>query len=189
MTTLLGEARAGDRAAFDRLLPLVYDELRLIAHRRLAGERAQTLSTTGLVHDAYLRLLDGADVAWADRAHFYAVASRAMRYVLVDHVRARQAQKRGGKDDPVPLDDVQVAAFANGGAGPEADERAADVLALHDALDRLGARSARLAETVELRFFGGLTHDEIADLTRRSVPTVKRDWAKARAWLHQYLDA
>ena len=177
VTTLLVQAREGDRAALDRLMPLVYDELRRIARLRRAGDGGATLDTTGLVHDAYLRLIDGTRVAWRDRAHFFAVASRAMRFVVVDHARARQAQKRGGAADPLPLDRVQVAAEA----------RAAELVALDDALDRLAAHDARLAEVVELRFFGGLTHDEVAEVTGRSVPTIKRDWARARGWLHRFM--
>ena len=178
-TQLLLAARGGDRPAFDRLFAHVYDALRELAHRRLVAHRpGETLDTTGLVHEAYLRLVDGPRVGWGDRAHFYALASRAMRFVLVDYARARTAQKRGGRTPDVPLDLVQVAA----------DDRAADLLALADAVERLAALDPRLGDVVEYRFFGGLTFDEIAATTGRSVPTVKRDWARARTWLYRSLE-
>jgi RNA polymerase sigma factor (TIGR02999 family) len=174
-TQLLLAARAGDRAAADRLFAHVYDALREIARRRLRGRRpGATLDTTALVHEAYLRLADRSPGGWHDRAHFYAVAARAMRFVLVDHARARTAAKRGGASPDLPLDAVQIAA----------DDRAVDVLALADALERLGAVSARLRDVVDYRFFGGLTFEEIADATGTSVATVKRDWTRARAWLY-----
>lgn len=173
---LLRAARAGDREAFDHLFALAYDELRKAAHQRLRRQRAgETLSTTALVHEAYLRLVDQSRAQWVDRAHFLALASRAMRFVLVDHVRARTARKRGGDAEVVPLDEVQLAA----------EGKASDLLALHEALERLAGFSARLAQLVEYRFFGGLTYDEIAEVTGTSVPTVKRDWTRARAWLFQ----
>jgi RNA polymerase sigma factor (TIGR02999 family) len=175
-TQLLREARAGDRAAFDQLFERVYEELRRIAHQRLQRHRrGETLSTTALVNEAYLRLVDQGGVEVRDRAHFFALASRAMRFILVDYARAQAAQKRGGGVAAVPLDAVQVAA----------DERAADVLALHEALDALALRSERLSRMVEYRFFGGLSYDEIAEVVGCSVPTVKRDWGRARAWLYQ----
>lgn len=173
-TQLLREVRSGSRTAFDDLYAHVYDDLRVAAHQRLARYRSgQTLNTTALVHEAYLRLVDQTQVQWEDRAHFLALASRAMRFILIDHVRSRTAQKRGGPEEPLPLDAVQVAA----------EEQAADLLALNEALDHLAEHSSRLAQLVEYRFFGGLTYDEIANVTGMSVPTVKRDWARARAWL------
>ena len=186
-TQLLLGARGGDRAAFDRLFAHVYGELRDIAHRRLVGFRlGETLGTTALVHEAYLRLVDGARVGTRDRAHFLAVAARAMRFVLVDYARARTAAKRGGAAGDVPLDDPAVALSAAALADERAaDERAADLLALADALEELSRHDARLADVVDYRFFGGLTFDEIAEATGRSVPTVKRDWARARAWLYR----
>jgi RNA polymerase sigma factor (TIGR02999 family) len=175
-TQLLLDARAGDRAAFDRLFAHVYGELRDIARGRLAGFRfGETLGTTALVHETYLRLVDGSRVGAVDRAHFLAVAARAMRFVLVDHARARTAAKRGGAAADLPLDVVQLAA----------DERAADLVALADALEELAAVDSRLSDVVDYRFFGGLTFDEIAAATGRSVPTVKRDWTRARAWLYR----
>jgi RNA polymerase sigma factor (TIGR02999 family) len=177
-TQLLLDARAGDRAAFDRLFAHVYDELRRIAHQRLLRYRpGETLDTTALVHEAYLKLVDQSRSEWRDRSHFFALASRAMRFVLVDYARARTAQKRGGRRRDMPLDAVQVAA----------DDRAADLLALTDALDRLSGVHPRLGEIVECRFFGGLTFDEIAEVTGMSVPTVRRDWTRARAWLHRWM--
>lgn len=179
ITTLLQDAQASDPAAFDAVLPRVYDELRRIAHQRLRGRRpGQTLNTTALVHEAYLRLANQTHADWQDRAHFFAVASRAMRFIIIDYVRARTAEKRGGAQNDVPLDDVQVAA---------ADERAADLLTLDDALRQLAAVNERLGQLVEYRFFGGLTYQEIAEVTGRSVPTVKRDWARARTWLYRAL--
>jgi RNA polymerase sigma factor (TIGR02999 family) len=179
-TQLLVDARGGDRQAFDLLFSRVYDTLREIAHQRLARFRpGETLDTTALVHDAHLRLVDQTRADWRDRAHFFALASRAMRFVIVDYARARAAKKRGGGARDVPLDAVQVAVQA------AADERAADLLVLADALDQLAALNPRLGEVVEYRFFGGLTFDEIAEATGMSVPTVKRDWARARTWLYR----
>jgi len=176
ITILLKEAQAGDRDAFEAVMPHVYDELRRIAHQRLRKHRpSQTLNTTALVHEAYLRLVDQTQADWQDRAHFFAVASRSMRFIIIDYVRARTAQKRGGAQNDLPLDDVQVAG---------ADERAADLLTLNDALEQLADVNERLCQLVEYRFFGGLTYNEIAEVTGRSVPTVKRDWARARTWLY-----
>jgi RNA polymerase sigma factor (TIGR02999 family) len=175
-TQLVLASRAGDRNTFDRLFALVYDDLRQAAHQRLLRHRAgQTLNTTVLVHEAYLRLVDQSRVQWVDRAHFLALASRAMRFVLIDYVRERTAQKRGGAAEIVPLDAVQLAA----------EERAINLLVLDDALEQLSGYSSRLAELVEYRFFGGLTYEEIAETTGLSVPTVKRDWVRARGWLFQ----
>lgn len=174
-TQLLRDARGGDRTAFDRLFAEVYDELRRIAHHRLRRHRrGETLSTTALVNEAYLRLVDQSRAEVRDRTHFFALASRAMRYILVDYARARVAKKRGGGAAVIPLEAVQVAA----------DERAADVLSLHEALDALARRNERLSRMVEYRFFGGLSYEEIAEVVGCSVPTVKRDWGRARAWLY-----
>jgi RNA polymerase sigma factor (TIGR02999 family) len=174
--SLLRARRAGDESVVDALFARMYGELREIAHQRLRSFRpGDTLSTTALVHEAYVKLVDQGRADPQDRAHFLALASRAMRFVLVDHARARTAAKRGGSDQAVPLDDVQIAA----------DERAHDLVQLDEALRRLADGDARLAEVVELRFFGGLGHEEIATATGRSVPTVKRDWTRARAWLYR----
>ena len=177
-TALLARAAAGQRDASDRLAAHLYDELRRLAHIRLNAHRpAATLDTTGLVHEAYLRLVDRGRVSAVDRVHFLKLASQAMRYVLLDRARARRRQKRGGGASDLPLTAVQLAA----------DERAVDLLALDHALDHLRERSERLAEVVEYRFFGGLTYPEISDVTGRSVATVERDWVRARLWLYRAL--
>jgi RNA polymerase sigma factor (TIGR02999 family) len=175
-TQLLLAARAGDRDAFDRLFLHVQDALRQIAHHRLRRHSpGQTLGTTALVHEVYLKLVDQNRAALVDRAHFLALASRAMRFVLVDYARAQAAGKRGGGQPHLPIDNVLIAA----------EERSADLLELDEALRQLAAVSQRLADTVELHFFGGLTFDEIAEVLGRSVPTIKRDWARARLWLYR----
>jgi RNA polymerase sigma factor (TIGR02999 family) len=179
-TRLLAAARSGDREAFDLLFERVYAELREIARQRLRRQRpGDTLNTTALVHEAYLRLVDQAGAGASDRAHFLALASRAMRFILVDHARAQQAQKRGGGQQDIPLDEVQVAA----------NRPAADLLALDDALERLRRFSDRQCQLVEYRFFGGMSYDEIAEVMGVSLRTVKRDWAKARTWLFTYMQA
>lgn len=175
-TQLLLDARAGDRAAFDSLFSHVYESLRVIAHQRLRAFRpGDTLDTGALVHEVFLRMVDQTRSGWQDKAHFFAIASRAVRYVLVDYARARSAAKRGGGRSAIPIDMVQIAA----------DQRATDLLELTEALQELAGVSPRLGEVVDLRFFGGLTFEEIAEATGRSVPTVKRDWARARTWLHR----
>lgn len=160
-------------------MPLVYDELRCVAHQRLVGYRpGDTLNTTALVHEAYLKLVNQQDVDWKDRAHFFALASRAMRFILVDYARARTAEKRGGPRPDVSLDAVQIAA----------EESTTELLALNEALGRLAESSERLSLLVEYRFFGGLTYEEIAEVTGWSLRTVKRDWRRARAWLHHTME-
>ena len=176
VTRLLHQLHSGDANALDRLYPLVYDELRRAAVRALARERAShTLQATELVHEAYLKLLGPLNVNWQNRAHFLAVAARAMRQILVDHARRRQADKRGGGVEHVTLGD------------PEADLSlpAEELLALDDALQRLEAVEPRLRTVVEYRFFGGLTEREIAEVLGVTERTVQRDWVKARAWLHK----
>jgi RNA polymerase sigma factor (TIGR02999 family) len=159
----------------DALYPELYAELRKIAHNRLRdGFRDGTLNTTALVHEAYLRLANHANAGWNDRGHFLALASRAMRFILIDTARARAAEKRGRDADNIPIESIQIAA----------DDCAADLLALDEALDDLSRQEARLGEVIEYRFFGGLTYEEIAEATGRSVPTVKRDWRRARSWLY-----
>jgi RNA polymerase sigma factor (TIGR02999 family) len=177
---LLGAARDGDREAFDLLYSRVYAELREIARLRLRRHRpGDTLNTTALVHEAYIKLAGPAGAGASDRAHFLALASRAMRFILVDYARARAMQKRGGGRDDVPLDQVQVAA----------EQPVPDLIALDDAMERLRLVSDRLCQLVEYRFFGGLSYDEIAEVTGQSVRTVKRDWTKARTWLYTYMQA
>lgn len=178
VTRLLLAWRAGDQAAFEALIPLVYDELRRLAHHQLRGERHQlTLQTADLVHETYARLVDSSRVQWQNRAHFLAVAAQSMRRVLVDAARARQAQKRGGDYARVDLDTELIVAGA-----PDVD-----LVALDDALRTLGAADARRARVVELRFFGGLTVEETAEVLGVSPETVMRDWKVARAWLYQQL--
>jgi RNA polymerase sigma factor (TIGR02999 family) len=179
-TQLLIATRSGDRAAFDLLYARLYDELREIAQQRLRRHRpGATLDTTGLVHEAYLKLVDPAVASASDRAHFFALASRAMRFILIDHARARQVQKRGGGRVAVTLDDAAQAA----------EERSADLVELDRALEALRSRSERQGQLVEYRFFGGLTYEEISEVTGQSVRTVKRDWVRARAWLYTHLAA
>lgn len=162
----------------DALYPAVYDELRrLAAAQRHRQAPSETLSTTAIVHEAYLRLAEGGVAHWNDRSHFLAVAARAMRFVLVDHARARTAAKRGGRGQAVSFDEGAIVL----------EDRSEDVLAIEEALQRLEAHDARLGEVVQLRFFGGLSHEEIAEVVQRSVPTVKRDWTRARAWLHRFI--
>jgi len=183
ITGLLIAWRAGDQDALNDLFPRVYDELRRIAHRRLGREReGHTLGTTALVNEAYLKLVDQTRAQWTDRAHFFAVAARVMRRILVDYARRHQAQKRGGAKVPVTLDDD---ALAN--ATLVADERADMLVALDEALIRLAELDKRLSRVVECRFFGGLTEEETANALSVSARTVRRDWVKAKGWLHQAL--
>ncbi len=164
----------GDQAALDLLIPLVGAELRRLAHRYLRREASgQTLQTTALVNEAYLRLVDASHVAWQDRAHFFAVSSNLMRRILVDFARARQYRKRGGGAITIALDEAHVSV----------PPPSVNVMALDEALERLAAFDARAARIVELRFFGGLTVEETAEVVGASARTVKREWAAARAWL------
>jgi RNA polymerase sigma factor (TIGR02999 family) len=180
ITDLLIQASGGDAAAIDRLLPVVYDQLHRIAHRALQGERSgHTLGTTGVVHEAYLKLVDQTRVGWRDRAHFFAVAALAMRRILVDYARRHRRAKRGGGASVVTLDEGVVSL----------DERAENLVALDEALTRLSELNPRLSRVVECRFFGGLTEEEIAEALGVTTRTVKRDWAKARGWLYQELTA
>lgn len=177
VTRWLARLRDGDRAALDRLVPLLYDELRRLARERLRGERpGHTLETTALVHEAYFRLLEQRRIDAGDRLDFFAVASNTMRRVLIDHARARKRQKRGGGAEAVPLDDVP---------GLLSDRAAEEALAVDAALDRLAADSPRAARVVELRIFGGLTLEEIATVLAVSSKTAQRDWEAARAWLRK----
>jgi RNA polymerase sigma factor (TIGR02999 family) len=179
VTDLLQAWASGNQAALDELLPLVYDELRRQARRYMRAQPAgHTLQTTALVHEAYLRLVDQSAVEWKSRAHFFGVASKAMRSILVDHARARNAAKRGGSARAITLDD------AGGIAGVQAS---VDVLALDEALGRLAQLDERKSKLVELRYFGGLGIDEAAAVLAVSPATVKRDWTTARAWLRREL--
>lgn len=177
-TALLEPGTEGDPARLDALLPLVYDELRGLAHRQLAGERAgHTLQTTALVHEAYVRLVDETRVTRKGRAYFFGAAAQAMRQVLVEHARRHAAKKRGGGARPVSLDAATLAV----------DEIADELLDLDRALEELAVRNPRHARVVECRFFGGLSVEETADALDVSPRTVKYDWALARAWLHDAL--
>ncbi|PEN11070.1 RNA polymerase subunit sigma-70 [Longibacter salinarum] len=179
VTTLLGRYQNGDRSAGDQLWQQVYQELRQVAHRRLLGERAgHTLGTTALVHECYLRLIDQTQVEWQSRLHFFAMASRVMRNILVDYARRKKAQKRGGDAHHLQLEDVSVA-----GQNGSADL----FLALDRALDQLEEVDERLARVVEYRFFGGMKEKEIAELLDVSARTIRRDWRKAKLWLARAL--
>jgi RNA polymerase sigma factor (TIGR02999 family) len=178
ITRLIQEHRRGSHDALDRLFPVLYEELRRMAHRALQRERAShTLNTTALVHEAYLRLLDQERAAWNDRAHFLAIAATAMRRILVDYARRQKRLKRGGERRAVTLDDAMLVA----------DQRADTLLALDEALSGLGALNERLSRVVECRFFAGLTTEETAAALQVTTRTVERDWQKARAWLYARL--
>ena len=185
-TTLLTEWRNGNRLALDELFPLVYEDLRERAHRCLRGEsEGHTLSTTALVHETYLKLLDVTRMRWQDRAHFLALAATAMRRVLVDYARRHRAAKRGGGQE-VEVLDTDVLRIQD--TPSLSTERADQMLALDEALEKLAAVDERLARTVELRFFGGLTIEEIAEALDLAPSTVKLDWQKAKAWLYRELE-
>lgn len=178
ITQLLLAWGAGDKSALDRLAPLVYGELHRLARSYLRRERAgHTLQTTALIHEAYLRLIGARQVNLENRAHFFAVAARLMRQILVDFARTRGYQKRGGGAQQIPLDGTMM-------ISPERDE---DLLALDEALSALAEVDARKAQVVELRFFGGLTEEETAAALKVSLETVKRDWRIARSWLSRKL--
>lgn len=186
ITHLLSEAAAGRPDAFDQLLPLVYEELARIAHGRLRYEAAgHTLNTNALVHEAYLKLVDQTRVEWKSRQHFYAVASEAMRRILVDYAKGRRAGKRGGRSRHVGLDEVGELA-----APPDlfSMDQALEMLALDQALTRLAGFNPQGATVVQYRFFGGLSTPEVADVTGLSERTVRRAWTVAKGWLRRELD-
>jgi len=175
-TDLLLKAAAGDSAAVAEVFPLIYDELRRVAHRQLRREaEGHTLSTTALVHEAYIRLIDQTRLSLTGRAHFLAIAATAMRRILIDRARGFRSLKRGGKWRRLPLDAIQLAS----------EERAELLIALDDALQRLRDLDGRQARVVECRFFGGMTEEETAEALGIGLRTAKRDWAKARTWLYQ----
>jgi len=177
VTHLLQAWSSGDRDALDRLTPIVYDELRRLARRYMRGERSgHTLQTTALVNEAYLRLVDFKSMSWENRAHFFAVSAQLMRRILVDHARRRNL-KRGAGFQHVHLEDTAII----GG------QRQPNFVALDDALRRLAEVDSRKAQVVELRFFGGLTVEETAEVIKVSSVTVLRDWTTARAWLYREL--
>jgi RNA polymerase sigma-70 factor, ECF subfamily len=178
VTQLLADWSEGDGGALEKLTPLVYEELRRLAHRYMQGQRPNhTLQTTALVNEAYLRLVDQTKLSFANRSHFFAVAATAMRQILVNHAKAQQRQKRGGGAGKVELDTAAVAS----------PEQAQTVLDVDEALERLALLDPRKAQVVELKYFGGLNQDEIADLLKISAVTVRRDWVFARAWLYTEL--
>lgn len=176
VTQLLVAWSNGDNAARDALMPLVHDELRRLAHRYMGRERGNhTLQTSALVNEAYLRLIDQKDVHWQNRAHFFGIAAQMMRRILVDYARKRGFAKRGGNLQPVALDQVMIVS----------PERAAEVVALDDALKSLAEFDQRKSQIIELRFFGGLSIEETAEVLDVSPGTVMRDWTFAKAWLRR----
>jgi RNA polymerase sigma-70 factor, ECF subfamily len=180
LTQILNRATAGDDSAVNRLMPLVYDELRALAQSYLSQERSDhTLQATALVHEAYLRLVKQSDVEWKGRAHFFAVAAQAIRRILVDYARGHDRAKRGGQSQRVLLEEDSALL----------PERDLDLVALDESLVKLAELNARQAQIVELRFFGGLTLKEIADYLGVSSRTVDGDWSMARAWLRRALQA
>lgn len=175
ITSLLAEIGKDSEEAISILMPLLYDELYAMAERQMRGQRANhTLNQTALVHEAYLKLVNQKEATWKNKAHFLSVAAMAMRQILINYAHRRRAQKRGG--------DIAVATFDEAFMGGRAT-RAEELIALDEALDRLSAFNERQGEVVTLHFFGGLTHQEIADILNVSEPTVRRDWRIAKAWL------
>jgi RNA polymerase sigma factor (TIGR02999 family) len=181
ITQLLRDWQGGSREALDQLVPLVYDELHVIAARHLAGERRdRTLQTTALVNEAYLKLIDQRRVDWQNRAHFFAIAARLMRRILIDDARRRQREKHGGSAVRVPVEDVSV-------PSPTPAVDVVDLLELDRVLQELEALDPDQARIVELRYFGGMTVEETAAVVGSSPATVKREWAVAKGWLHRAL--
>lgn len=181
ITALLLAWRNGDPDALQHLMPLVYEELRQIAHRHLHEERqGHTLQTTALVNEAYLRLVNLKEVKWADRAHFFSYMASVMRHVLVDFARARKNQKRGGGQLHETFSEADILNKADGHA-------IEDILAIHEALEKLARHDQRCGQVVEMRFFGGLTNEEIAAVLGVTERTVKNDWSYARLWLQREL--
>lgn len=180
ITQLLASASKGDQAALDELLPLVYNELRRLADSYLQQERANhTLQATALVHEAYLRLVDQTNISWQNRAHFFSVAAKVMRNILVDHARSHNAQKRGGGLTKLSLDEA-VSFF---------EERDVNLVALDEGLNELAELDPQQARIVELRFFGGLKIEEVAEVLKVTPDKVRYDWRMAKAWLHRAIGA
>jgi RNA polymerase sigma factor (TIGR02999 family) len=176
VTQLLNDWSSGDQAARDRLMPLVYDELHRLAHQHMKREsKGHTLQTSALVNEAFLKLVDQKNVRWQNRAHFFGIAAQLMRRILVDHARSRQTAKRGGGVQAISFDDALYVS----------DERSAEVVAVHEALEQLSQFDSRKGQVVELRFFGGLSIEETAAALGVSTGTVKREWTMARAWLRR----
>lgn len=180
ITQLLAEWSSGNQEALDKLYPLVYDELRRMAHRYMSRERkGHTLQTTALINEAYLRLVEQRSVTWANRAHFFGIAAQIMRRVLIDYARRYEYAKRGGGAQRVSLEETALVAR----------ERAKELIALDEALERLAQMDPRRSRVVELRFFGGMANEEIAAVLKISENTVTRDWNMARAWIYKELAA
>ena len=178
VTRLLQQWSQGDNAALTELTPLVYEELHRIAHHFMVGQHPNhTLQTTALVNEAYLRLADQTNPNWQSRAHFFAVAARAMRQILVSYARTNRAQKRGGGEARVELDEAAIIS----------PEQSKEIVDLHEALERLGTLDSRKAQVVELKYFGGLNYDEIAEVLKIARITVRRDWEFAKLWLYTEL--
>jgi RNA polymerase sigma factor (TIGR02999 family) len=178
VTKLLSQWSHGDDAALAELTPLVYAELRRVAHHHMSSQRSgHTLQTTALVNEAYLRLANQTNRCWQDRAHFFAVAARAMRQILVSYARSQQAQKRGGGALKVNLDEAALVS----------PQESKEILELHEALEQLSALDSRKAQVVELKYFGGLNYDEIAEVLKISRITARRDWEFAKVWLYTEL--
>jgi RNA polymerase sigma factor (TIGR02999 family) len=178
VTELLVQWSHGDDAALAELTPLVYEELRRVAHRHLSGQRPDhTLQTTALVNEVYLRLADQTNPRWQNRAHFFAVAARAMRQILVSYARSQQSQKRGGGALKVDLEEAALVS----------PQESKEIVDLHEALEQLSALDSRKAQVVELKYFGGLNYDEMAEVLKISSITVRRDWRFAKAWLYTQL--
>ena len=178
VTELLADWSHGDNGALAELTPLVYEELRRLAHHFMEGQRPEhTLQTTALVNEAYMRLADQTKPSWQNRAHFFAVAARAMRQILVNYAKSNRAQKRGGGALKVELDEVAIIS----------PEESKEIVDLHEALERLAALNSRKAQVVELKYFGGLNYDEMAEVLKISSVTVRRDWEFARLWLYTEL--
>src|SRR5437870_10813995 len=178
VTQLLQQWSHGDDSALAELTPLVYEELRRLAHHYMEGQRPDhTLQTTALVNEAYLRLADQTNPNWQSRAHFFAVAARAMRQILVSYARSNRAQKRGGGALKVELDEVALVS----------PEESKEIIDLHEALERLATLDSRKAQVVELKYFGGLNYEEMAEVLKISPVTARRDWRFAKAWLYTEL--
>lgn len=179
VTQLLIDWRNGDRQALDRLMPLVYNELRRIAQRSRRTQIAgNTFQTADLIHEAYLKLAGQNGIDWQNRAHFYAVAARVMRYLLIDHARAKLTQKRGGGAEMISLNELEI-----GEPG-----RSLEILSLNQALERLAGMDERKSRIVEMRYFAGMNNNEVAEVLGVSEITVKREWTRAKAWLYRELN-
>lgn len=178
ITRLLQDVRNGNKQALDALYPRVYDQLRDIARRQLALEhRGHTLRKTSLVHELYLKLIDQSEVEWGDRAHFFALASRCMRQILVDYARKKSAERRGGKRRGITLDEDRL----------DIDQHAEELIEMNDLIDKLSRYNERRSKVVEMRFFGGMTIPEISEVLNVNSRTIDRDWAKAKTWLYSEL--